>query len=696
MKFVHNIQLYENDCGTACVTSLLKYYGYNVDYNKIKNEINNDELGTSIIDIKKFFIKYNFETKIFKINNNTNNDLIKISNQCLPCLVFIENDNINHYLVLYRILSNGKCIISDPSHAKVEKINVDYLVNVAKYIISINKDDKSNIPVNLLLNDKNSLLHTILRNYMNELFTLIIISFVLVLVNLFLSSSLGFYVDNILPNIKYINSLTICIFCIVYLLIAFGDTYLNFLKIEYVQNLTNKIEYYLYSKYISKVLTLNLKFINNISGGELLNRLKEGMNIIELISMILTRGVVDILLIIISIVPLIYISPILGILHIVMSCILIIIANFFFNKIYVNSHEVHKVYANLDDKLIKVITNLENELIHNKEIIDKNNIDGLLKKYLYKRNINFNNSKSLTTLQGIVLQITNFLILIIGLYLIESKKLSIGELIIFTSISSLLISSIIEIMSMQVDFENQIVSYKRFTAIMNINNTYKLINKLNIGKIRKISLKNYSLQYDKNQLIKDSNININHKNNIIIGKSGCGKSSLAKSIIGINDFYKGEIYVNDINIKYLNKTYLRDKIIYLSNTVSISNEKIIDYLTDGRKILSNKILKVCEDLNILDFINNLPGTFNYKINNDGSNLSLGQKQRLLIAYGLLKEPDVIIFDETFSNIDEYNKKIILQNLQNYNILMIYITHQSMELLNRKMFSINNNEIIEVM
>ena len=68
MRYKHNIQLYENDCGTACVISCLNYYGYTVDYEKIKKGINNNDYGTSINDIKTFFISNGFVSKIFKID----------------------------------------------------------------------------------------------------------------------------------------------------------------------------------------------------------------------------------------------------------------------------------------------------------------------------------------------------------------------------------------------------------------------------------------------------------------------------------------------------------------------------------------------------------------------------------------------------------------------------------------------------
>ena len=104
--------------------------------------------------------------------------------------------------------------------------------------------------------------------------------------------------------------------------------------------------------------------------------------------------------------------------------------------------------------------------------------------------------------------------------------------------------------------------------------------------------------------------------------------------------------------------------------------------------------KAIEVAQAQEFVEKMSDTYDSHIARGGTNVSGGQKQRLSIAYGILKNPDVIIFDETFSNIDDANKNKILENLDKYNILKIYITHQKLNVTNKKKFEIKKHSILQ--
>lgn len=699
---VHVIQLFENDCGTAVVVNILKYYGYNANYIKIREIVNNISAGTNVIDIKNFFNSCGFKCKLYKVpNKNRFSILTRISNENLPCILMLNKKTENHYVVLYKIYKNGKCLISDPAHSKLKKVNLREIEKEILLIISCKTENELVIPNDLLINTNKSLLITIIRKYIYQIICVLIISFLLVLVNLLISSIFGIIVDIILPNKEMISIFLLIIMFTIFSILSLGDACLKYFKFNIAQKMTNSIEKLLYKEYIYKILHLKYDYYQNIKSGEFITRLKEGIKLTEIVSTILTNSIVDILTISISLIILIKINVFLGIVILITSIICMLIIKVFFSKMIQNNYEISQSYADLDSAIISSLSEIESIKIFNNEEITQNKIDNLVSRFIDRRNINFEMSKNSMTYQNIIIQLSNVIILSLGAVLVSMDYISIGTLIIFINISSTLFTSILEIVGIQVDIETFIVGYKRFLLILNdfeLDNDTNCINKsCNFdGKIRDIEFVNFSLGYGTKNLLNNINLKLfeNYKNIVIYGESGCGKSSLVKSLIKINKNYTGNILINGINLNNINGNKIRDEIIYLSNIASIKETTIIDFLTDGKKITIKKVLDVCRDLNILNLIEYLPKQFNYVISDEAANISLGQKQRLFIARALLKNPSLIIFDETFSNIDLQNKKIILENLEKYNILKIFITHQELSLNKMKVFKFSNHKLIE--
>ena len=374
------------------------------------------------------------------------------------------------------------------------------------------------------------------------------------------------------------------------------------------------------------------------------------------------------------------------------------IINFYYQSILNNSYSISKSYANLDERMIYAISSLETINIFNNEKKEESILNSLVDKYIKDKNENNILFKNEMFFQKIISQLTVVFVMILGIWLIYKQNISIGKLIIFFNVSSMLVQSAANMINVQLNMENFYVSYKRFVSILDNMETINQYNEwVYLKKINKIEFKNVSVKYDNHLLINNINIVLNSsdKNILIDGKSGSGKTTIAKILTKLNENYKGDVFINDINIKdYVNEV-IRDNITYVSNELQIPKSSILEYLTDGKKIPIDYVIKVCKDVCILEDILNFPNQFDSKIIESGENLSLGQKQRLCLAHGLLRKPNVIIFDECFSNIDLKTKQTILENLNKYNMNKIFISHQKLEINYDKQFYINNSRIDEV-
>ena len=217
----------------------------------------------------------------------------------------------------------------------------------------------------------------------------------------------------------------------------------------------------------------------------------------------------------------------------------------------------------------------------------------------------------------------------------------------------------------------------------------------------KIEFKNVFFKYQDTQIDGMENISfiINPGESLgIIGATGSGKSTIANSLLRLFDVDKGEILIDEINIKNLDITHFRKQIGYVPQDVFLFSDTIENNILFGSE---NKDFKSVEEAainaDLMRNINSFPEKFNTKIGERGITLSGGQKQRVSIARAIIKEPKVLILDDCLSAVDTKTENIILENLKKimYEKTSIIISHRiSSVKLAKKIIVIDSGKIIE--
>lgn len=197
----------------------------------------------------------------------------------------------------------------------------------------------------------------------------------------------------------------------------------------------------------------------------------------------------------------------------------------------------------------------------------------------------------------------------------------------------------------------------------------------------------------------------------IVGESGCGKSTIVNLIERLYVPLSGEILIDDININKIDINYYRSLIGYVHQEPVLFDMSIKENIIFGRlslidemsrlynKIIDTLIKEACEDAYVNEFINNLPGGYEYKVGVKGSKLSGGQKQRIAIARAILCKPKIIILDEATSSLDYKSEKevqIALDSINHkYNVTMIIIAHRLSTIKNaNRIYMIKDGVICE--
>jgi len=221
-----------------------------------------------------------------------------------------------------------------------------------------------------------------------------------------------------------------------------------------------------------------------------------------------------------------------------------------------------------------------------------------------------------------------------------------------------LINRVFEILDFPIK-EKQKIRFER--SNINISDLSYTYNSLNA-----FSLDDINFEVDENEHI------------AIIGRSGCGKTTIAKLLIGMLKPNSGIIKIDDYNIQDISYEQLNKKISIVMQDPYMLNLTIKEnLLLANSKVNSSEIDLACKKANIYEFIYNLPNKYDTIIGEKGVKLSGGQRQRLAIARTFLLDPDIIIFDEATSSLDSKSEKAIIESIKllSENKTLITITHR---------------------
>jgi ATP-binding cassette subfamily B protein len=233
-----------------------------------------------------------------------------------------------------------------------------------------------------------------------------------------------------------------------------------------------------------------------------------------------------------------------------------------------------------------------------------------------------------------------------------------------------------------------------------------------LRNFEKIIIKNLSFKYENNENYAFSNINFEIKKGekiAIIGKSGSGKTSFTNILLKFYSNYDGEILFSFDNENTIEIKEFVDSDKYLANFSAVTQETnlfsdtIYNNITYGlESVDSNEIDFLLKALNLYEYFNSLPNKLETKIGDQSTQLSIGQKQRILIVRALLKKSSILILDESTSALDEENEKSLYELLfdEKYkDLTMIIITHK-LHFLNKMRrvidFSNQNNFLNEIL
>lgn len=681
-SFPHIKQLESKDCGPTCIRIIAKYFGQSLNIQQLRILSETTREGSNLLGLSQGAEQLGFHTLGVQLS------LEQLREAELPCILHWNND---HFVVLYKI-KKDKVYISDPAHGLITYTIAEFL----KHWIGNNASSETEEGVALLIDPSP-------KFYTNEFedespkFGFLFISkylfkykrFVVQLAfGLGAASLLQLLVPFLTQSVvdvgiknQDLNFIYLILFAQLFLFL--GRTALEIIRSWILLHLSTRINISMLSDFFVKLMNLPISFFDVRVTGDLLQRIADHKRIENL----LTTSSLSVLfstfnLIIFGFVLMFYNINIFAIFFIGSGLYLIWVL-FFFKKRKDLDYKRFSQVSQEQGKVIELIDGMQEIKLHNAERRMRWNWE-YVQARLFKVSMK---SLSLEQVQNVgssfINELKNILITILSASLVIKGDITLGMMMAIAYIVGQLNEPIVQLISFLRDLQDAKISIERLGEIHDKEDEEQIdLDKGTVIPVdADLNLKEVSFRYTGaiDPVIKGLNVSFPAKKvTAIVGVSGGGKTTLMKLLMKIYNAEKGDIYLGSNSLNSYSQHAWRSHFGAVMQEGYIFNDTIARNIAVGvDEIDLEQLNKAADIANIAEFINELPQQFNTKIGTEGTGLSTGQKQRLLIARAVYKNPDFLFFDEATSALDANNEKVIMEKLNAFfkNKTVVVIAHR---------------------
>ena len=670
MSFPITFQHDSMQCGIACLQMICKHFGREYSLGFLSKLCFATNEGVSLLGIDDAANKLGLKTLCVKASMD---ELDKIS---LPAIL---HWNQKHFVVLYKIKKGRKYYIADPGKGLTTHTNKE----MQEHWLSTNSKGVAMMlePTPHFYDTKNASgvgekeIHSFrfLYGYVRRYYKY----FGMIAVGL----ALGSIIQLVLPfltqaivdkGIKHQDLNIILLILFGQLMLTISRTFIDFLRRWILLRISMKINISLISDFFIKLLKLPMSFFDTKLLGDLMQR----MNDHGRVNNFLTHNVLNIVfslltLIVFSVVLVIY-DKFVFLVFLIGSMLYGGWIALFLKRRKVIDYELFEQQAINNNRTYEFITSMQEIKLQDCEQRKRQEWEHI-QKDLFKIQ-----QKSLRLQQqeeagGIFInELKNIAITVMSAATVIEGNMTLGMMLAVQYIIGQLCSPVEQLMDFFYSIQDVKISLERINEIHSMedeNGKAGLLTSIE-QKSKGINIQNVIFKYNPHVLTKT----IDHvdiqipqgKVTAIVGASGSGKTTLIKLILGYYSVIEGRICIGSTNINDVNKKWWRRQCgVVMQDGVIFSESIARNIAVDDAEIDQVRLLEAAKISCIFDYVMGLPLKFDTKIGRDGIGLSQGQKQRILIARAVYKNPEYIFFDEATNSLDANNERKIVENLDRF-------------------------------
>jgi ATP-binding cassette, subfamily B, bacterial len=658
------------DCGPACLRMIAYYYGKHYTMETLRKMSGYAKNGVSLYSISKTAEKIGFRTRGVRISY----DLLQEAK--LPCILFWNN---NHFVVLLSVKGkkHQSFEIADPSKGIITYSKEEFLNS---WFLS--RDYENQLGIALILETtsqfdeqpgekENSIGWGRVTSYLKDskrqiaqvFITLIIVS-LFQLIFPFLTQSI---VDT---GINTQNISFVMLILIAQLMLIFSRTIVEFIRGRLLLVISNKLNLSILSDFWIKLTRLPISYFDAYHFGDTIQRIGDHKKIQAFLTGTALQTVFSLFNFFTFSFVLISFNVQIFTVYIIGSTIYVLWVRVFLRIRRKLNYQSFHIAAKENNVTLQLIQGMQDIRLNNAEQPKRwewENIQVSIFKLGFKSLTygQWQNAGALLINQGKDAIIT---FLVAGLVI--QGKMTLGEMLATQYIIGQLSSPIESLVSFVQNAQDAKISMERMNEIHQLEDEEPVDKHLlaYLPESRSIKIENLSFIYPgsaNTPVLKDINMTIPHgKTTAIVGVSGSGKTTLLKILLKFYDHYQGDIKIGETNIKFISHQFWRKSCGAVMQDGFIFNDSIANNIAVGDELIDHeKLIKACAFANILDYVESLPNGLHTQLGADGTGLSQGQKQRILIARAIYKDPEYLLLDEATNSLDANNERSIVEKMQ---------------------------------
>ncbi len=660
------------DCGAACLASIAAYYHLGIPVARIRQLAGTDQKGTNAWGLVKAAEKLGFTAKGVRGSIDVLPGI-----HCPAIAHVLLQKKLLHFVVIYKLKKAG-IEYMDPGDGALHKATLQEFNEIWTGVLILMAPGADFQPKN----EKIGIFHRFIYLLQPHKYILLQSLFGAVIYTL-LGLSTSVYLQKITDfvlvdrNTNLLNLLSV-----IMLILVLFQLYIGYTKNIFVLKTGQKIDARLILGYYKHLLKLPLLFFDSMRVGEIVSRINDAVKIRSFINDIAISLLVSLFIVLFSFILMFIYSWKLAL---ILTTIIPL-----YGLIYWITNRLNRTR---ERKLMEATADLESQLVESLNSVRTIKEFGLESYANLKTEIRFiqllrsiyrSTTNGLFSATGteMISRISTIVLLWIGSYYVIDQTISPGELLSFYAIAGYFSGPAANLIGMNKSIQNALIAADRLFEIMDLDQETDE-NKLEISRERigDIRFNSINFSYGTRKEVFDHFSFCIGKGRItaVVGESGSGKTTLVALIQKLYPLTGGNITLGDFNLSHISAESLRKLVAVVPQRLELFTGTILENIAVGEFSPDHlKIMEICHSLGMQPFMEKLPAGLNSWIGENGTNLSGGEKQRIAIARALYRDPEILLFDEATSSLDNESEQFVqdtIHSLKQQGKTILVIAHR---------------------